>query len=156
MSPRSGNRPCLLVASNGGHLLELIQVRELFAIENRHWVTFETTDAASLLAGEKVTYAHHPTNRNVGNLIRNTALAFTLLRRLRPAFVITTGAGVAVPFCYLGRSFGARVIYIESLARVSELSLTGRLVRPVVHRLFVQWPTLAARTRKAEFRGMVF
>ena len=102
-----------------------------------------------------VSYAHHPTNRNIRNLLRNLRLAWRLVRRERPRVVISTGAGVAVPFLWAARIYGARVIYVESFARTSGLSLTGRLVRPVVHRLFVQWPE-AAGDRKAEFVGSIF
>lgn len=146
----------LLVASSGGHLLELLQVAGAFPIEQRLWVTFDKSDARDLLAGEQVVYARHPTNRNLPNLLHNALLAAQIMVRVRPRAVITTGAGVAVPFCYTGRVAGARVIYVESLARVSSLSLSGRLVYPIVHRFFVQWPDLAAARRRAEFRGAVF
>src|SRR4051812_4055685 len=43
-------------------------------------VTFDKSDARSLLAGEAVTYAHSPTNRNLRNLFRNSLLAVRLLR----------------------------------------------------------------------------
>jgi beta-1,4-N-acetylglucosaminyltransferase len=151
-----GRRGCLLVASNGGHLLQLNQLRDNWAAEDRHWVTFDKPDARSMLAGERVTYAHHPTNRNVPNLLRNLVLALTLLRRLRPRAIVTTGAGVAVPFCWVGRLLGVRVVYIESFARVSHPSLTGRLVHPVAHRFFVQWPDMRRHFRKAEYRGGLF
>ena len=147
---------CLMVASNGGHLLQLLQLRDEWPRARRHWVTFDKSDARSLLAGEAVTYAHSPTNRSLRNLIRNSLLAMGLLHRLRPTAVITTGAGVAVPFCYLGRLFGARVIYIESFSRVNAPSLTGRLVHPVAHDFFVQWPPLVSRYRKARWVGAIF
>jgi len=146
----------LFVASNGGHLLQLVQLRDEWAREERHWVTFDKADARSLLAGEDVTYAHHPTNRNVANLVRNLRLALNVFWRLRPKAVVTTGAGVAVPFCYVGRLFGARVVFIESFSRISEPSLTGRLVHPVASRFFVQWPELRKRYRKAEYHGALF
>jgi beta-1,4-N-acetylglucosaminyltransferase len=147
---------CLLVASSGGHLLELVELVGHWPPVTRHWVTFDRPDARSLLLDEDVTYAFHPTNRNVKNLLRNGLLALKLLWRLRPEAVVTTGAGVAVPFCYLGRLFGARVIYVESLARVSRPSLTGRLVHPIVHVFYVQWPELAKRLPKAEYHGAMF
>ena len=152
----ASSAPVLLVASNGGHLLQLLQLAEAWPRERRRWVTFDKPDARSLLAEERVVFAHHPTNRNLRNLIRNAALAFRLIRRLRPAAVVTTGAGVAVAFCYVARAFGARVVYIESFSRISEPSLTGRLVHPVAHRFFVQWPELATRFRKAEYVGACF
>lgn len=146
----------LLVASNGGHLLQLNQLRDMWAPEERHWVTFDKLDARSMLATESVTYAHHPTNRNIPNLLRNVLLAVRLLRRLRPRAVVTTGAGVAVPFCWVGRALGMQVIYIESFARVSQPSLTGRLVHPVANRFFVQWPGMVPHFRKAEYRGALY
>jgi beta-1,4-N-acetylglucosaminyltransferase len=151
--PRGG---CLLVASNGGHLLQLTQLRDTWGPGDRHWVTFDKPDARSMLAGEDVTYAHHPTNRNVPNLLRNLVLALRLIVRLRPRAIVTTGAGVAVPFCWIGRALGAKVVYIESFARVSEPSLTGRLVHPVASRFFVQWPGMLRHFPKAEYRGGLF
>ena len=146
----------LLVASSGGHLLQLLQLKEEWARSERHWVTFDMPDARSLLRGEAVTYARHPTNRSIRNLAWNLVLALVTCARLRPRAVVTTGAGVAVPFCYVGRLFGARIVYIESFARTSEPSLTGRLIHPVAHRFFVQWPELQAAYRKAEFEGGLF
>ena len=144
---------CLLVTSNGGHLLELVQLRDEWERFERHWVTFDTPDVHSILAGEAVTYAYHPTNRNAKNLLRNAWLAVRLLRDLRPRAVVTAGAGVAVPFCYAARLFGARVIYVESFARITNPSLTGRLVYPVAHRFFVQWPGVRRFFRRAEYLG---
>jgi beta-1,4-N-acetylglucosaminyltransferase len=147
------NRPILLVASSGGHLLQLTRLKNAWPRQERVWVTFDKPDSRSLLAGEDVVHAHFPTNRNVPNLLRNLWLAVKVVRGLRPAAVVTTGAGVAVPFCYVGRLFGARIVYVESFSRIDEPSLTARLVHPVAHRFFVQWPELVPRFRKAEYRG---
>ena len=145
----------LLVASSGGHLLELLELADEYAPATREWVTFDKPDARVLLAGERVTYAYSPTNRHLGNLIRNALLAFRVVLRTRPRAVITTGAGVAVPFLYAARVLGHRAIYVESLARIDQLSLTGRLVYPVVTHLFVQWPELARRYRRGRYVGAI-
>jgi beta-1,4-N-acetylglucosaminyltransferase len=145
--------PVLLVASSGGHLLELLELADEYPPASRHWVTFDKPDAGVLLAGERVTFAHSPTNRHLGNLIRNVFLAVRILLRIRPRAVVTTGAGVAVPFLYAARAFGRRAIYVESLARIDQLSLTGRLVYPVATHFFVQWPELAKRYRRGRFVG---
>jgi UDP-N-acetylglucosamine:LPS N-acetylglucosamine transferase len=70
--------------------------------------------------------------------------------------VITTGAGVAVPFVYAARVLGKRAIYVESLARINELSLSGRMVYPVATEFFVQWPELADRYRRGRHVGAIF
>ena len=150
----TSGRTCLLVASSGGHLLQLHRISRHLGDVERHWVTFETPDAISMLADERVTYAFHPTNRNIGNLLRNLRLARRLMRDLRPAIVVSTGAGVGVPFCWLGRLYGVRVIFVDSFTRIEGPSLSGRLVQPVAHRYFVQWPSLSGYG-KAEYLGSV-
>jgi UDP-N-acetylglucosamine:LPS N-acetylglucosamine transferase len=156
-SPRPGAaRPVLLVASSGGHLLQLLQLKDEWSPAERVWVTFDTADARSLLHDEQVRFAHHPTNRSVRNLLRNLLLAFQLVRGLRPRAVVTTGAGVAVPFCYVGKTFGARIVFIESFSRISRPSLTARLVYPIADSFFVQWPELQSRFRRARYEGQLF
>ncbi len=155
-SQRSAPGPVLLVASSGGHLLQLVQLLEVWPADQRLWVTFDTADARSLLQGEQVWFAHHPTNRSLRNLLRNLLLAVRLVRKVRPRAVVTTGAGVAVPFCYVARLFGSRVVYVESMARISQPSLTGRLVYPVATSFFVQWPELQAKFSRARYEGQLF
>ena len=146
----------LLVASSGGHLLQLKQLADLWSREDRGWVTFDRPDARSLLDGEYVQYAHHPTNRDIPNLVRNVGLAVRIIARERPRAIVTTGAGVAVPFCWVGRLLGARVVYVESLTRIGAPSMTARLVAPIAHDVFVQWPQLVGKVRKARHEGTIF
>ncbi|KAI8084320.1 oligosaccharide biosynthesis protein Alg14 like-domain-containing protein [Gilbertella persicaria] len=47
------------------------------------------------------------------------------------------------------------IIYIESFARVSSLSLTGKLLYPFVDRFLVQWPELSDRFERAEYKGIL-
>lgn len=129
----------LLVGSSGGHLAQLLCLKPWWEQHERHWVTFETTDAVSKLANESVTWAHHPTTRNVPNLMRNTALARRVLRRERPDVVVSTGAGVAVPFFWLSRHHHAASVYLEVYDRVTSRTLTGRLCRPRTDLFLVQW-----------------
>ena len=146
----------LLVCSTGGHLLQLLQLRAAWDDFSRLWVTFDKSDARSLLAGEQVVWAYGPTNRSLRNLLRNLALAARLLRRARPRAIVTTGAGVAVPFAWVGALLGARVVYVESLTRIEEPSLSCRLVAPVAERVYVQWEELLRALPRARYRGGVF
>ena len=146
----------LLVCSTGGHLLQLVALREAWEGHSHVWVTFDKSDARSLLAGERVVHAYGPTNRNVPNLLRNLALAWRVLRRVRPRTIVTTGAGLAVPFAWIGRLLGARVVYVESFTRIDEPSLSCRLIAPVAARIYAQWPELARALPRARYVGNVF
>jgi UDP-N-acetylglucosamine:LPS N-acetylglucosamine transferase len=145
----------LLVCSSGGHLHQLVALRPAWDGFSRMWVTFDRSDARSLLRDERVIHAHGPTNRNIPNLLRNLVLAARVLRRERPRVVLTTGAGVAVPFAWVGRLFGADVVYVESATRIESPSLTLRLVRPVATHVYVQWPELLQLLPSARYRGSV-
>jgi beta-1,4-N-acetylglucosaminyltransferase len=148
--------PVLIVCSTGGHLLQMHEMRAAWEPFERIWVTFDKSDARSLLAGERVQHAFSPTNRNIPNFLRNLRLAWRVIRDERPAAILSSGAGVAVPFAWIGRMHGARTVYVESFTRMDELSLSGRMIKPVADRFYVQWPQLAARTRRVRFAGNLF
>ena len=156
--PRSRETPAdlLLVCSSGGHLQQLLALRDAWDAYSHVWVTFDKSDARSLLDGERVVYAHWPTNRSLRNLFRNLLVARRTLRDVRPRVVLTTGAGVAVPFAWLARLRGTRVVYVESFTRIEEPSLTCRLVAPVADRVYAQWPELLEAVPKARYAGNVF
>jgi UDP-N-acetylglucosamine:LPS N-acetylglucosamine transferase len=128
-----------LVCSSGGHLAQLYRLRPWWRAHERIWVTFDTADAVSLLRGERISWAHHPTTRNLPNLLRNLALAWRLLRRERPDVVVSDGAGVAAPFFAVAKLLGVRTVYIEVYDRVDSRSLTGRLCYPLADLFCVQW-----------------
>jgi UDP-N-acetylglucosamine:LPS N-acetylglucosamine transferase len=129
----------LLAGSTGGHLGQLVALQPWWSKHERHWITFDKPDARSLLAGEQISWAYHPTTRNIPNLIRNFGVAWRALRAFRPDVVISTGAAVAVPVFYLARLMGIRTIYIEVYDRIDSATLTGRLCRPVSDIFAVQW-----------------
>jgi len=129
-----------LVCSSGGHLKQLYLLKPFWQKYNRFWVTFSKIDAISLLKDEKVYFAYYPTNRNFKNLIKNTFLALKILRKEKPDLIISNGAGVAVPFFYIGKIIGAKLIYIEVYDRIDLPTLTGKLVYPICDKFILQWP----------------
>lgn len=144
-----------LVASSGGHLFQLSSLKEFWSDKDHFWVSFETQDAKYLLKTEKVYWAFFPTNRSIKNLVKNFLLAFKVLKDEKPDAIISTGAGIAVPFILAGKIMGIKTLYLESITRSEELSLSGRLVKPFVDKLLVQWPQLAEKNKKSEYQGRI-
>jgi UDP-N-acetylglucosamine:LPS N-acetylglucosamine transferase len=147
-------RKALIVASPGGHLLQMLALEPAWSDLERTWVTLRSADVEYLLQEENVIYGHGPTPRNIPNFFRNLRLAWRVLREQDPDVVVSTGAGLALPFFVLGRLQRRRLVYVESITRVERLALTGRLVYPLVDAFFVQWASLA-RLRRARFHGSV-
>ena len=144
-----------LVCSSGGHFSELCFLRDFWSAYDRFWVTFEREDTSIVLKEETVYFADASTNRNLKNFLRNFALAWKILRLERPSCVVSTGAGVAVPFFYVGKLLRIKTIFIETLSRVEKMSLSGSLVYFAADVFLAQWPELAGKYKKIEFRGQV-
>jgi UDP-N-acetylglucosamine:LPS N-acetylglucosamine transferase len=121
---------------------------------DRTWVTLRSPDVSYLLRGEQVAYGYGPTPRNVKNFFRNLRAAARILSRQDPAVIVSTGAGLALPFFILGKLQRRKLVYVESITRVEQLGLTGRLVYPLADSFFVQWAGLGS-LRRAEFHGSV-
>ena len=151
---QGGMRICL-VCSAGGHFYELHCLREAWEPYDRFWVTFASLDTQYVLRNDRVFTAYSPTNRSLKNLVRNLILAWKILAKEKPRVIVSTGAGVCVPFFLISRLKGIKTVYIESLARIHKLSLTGRMVYPLADEFIVQWPELAERLGKAKFRGQL-
>ena len=146
----------LLIASSGGHIYEMLCLRAFWESKERYWVSFATPDAQYLLKDEaEVHWAAHPTVRNVPNLLRNLVLASRLLVKERPDMILTTGSGVAAPFLWWARLLGIPTVFVESITRITEISLTARMVRPFVTKMLVQWPELESRYPGVEYRGRI-
>jgi len=146
----------LIVCSSGGHLAQLHCLEAWWKQHERVWVTFDKPDAVSLLAGERVIFGHHPTNRNVKNALKNAALALRVIYREKPELIVSNGAGIAVPFFWIGKLvFGCKTVYVEVYDRIDSPTLTARLVAPVLDKMVIQWEDQRAFYPDAEFLGAV-
>lgn len=153
MNSHSERAEVLLACSSGGHLLQLLMLRPAWDGFSRQWVTEDASDTRSLLAGESAIFLHAPATRSVGRLLRDIPLAWRVLRRVRPRVVLTTGAGFALPFAWIGKLLGAQVVYVETVTRIERPSLSCRLTAPVASRVYVQWPALVGSVRGARYAG---
>lgn len=145
-----------LATSSGGHLTQLYALKPWWEKHERFWITFNKEDARSILKSEKTYWAYYPTNRNIKNLFKNLFLAWRVLRKERPDIIISTGAGVAVPFFWLGKLFGCKLIYMEVFDRIDSPTLTGRLVYYLTDKFLVQWEEQKRFYPKGERWGSVF
>ena len=108
-----------------------------------------------------------PRSREVGQSYATSVLTtlyalvhavFLVLRR-RPSLLLTNGPGTCIPICvvaYALRFLGIKhvtIIYVESIARVQTLSLSGKIMIRFADHFLVQWPSLAALHPRAKYIG---
>jgi UDP-N-acetylglucosamine:LPS N-acetylglucosamine transferase len=146
----SAAKPPFFAASAGGHLdlLRVLAPQVLGATEPV-WVTSQTPRGEALRATASHVELLPEFGRSPLRAPANVYAAARLVRKHRPRLVVTSGAGVVAPFCLLARLAGARLIYVETMARVSSPSKTARLLSRFATRVVVQWPELAPALPRA-------
>jgi UDP-N-acetylglucosamine--N-acetylmuramyl-(pentapeptide) pyrophosphoryl-undecaprenol N-acetylglucosamine transferase len=157
VSEAGGGARTLLVASTGGHLEELKRLRTRLdpPIENAHWATADTEQSRELLAGESVSWLPPVPSKDARAALASLPRAARIIDEVRPVRVLSTGAALALPFFVAAHQRGVPCHYVESAARSSGPSLTGRLSRFVPGvRLYTQYPHWA--DARWQWAGSVF
>jgi UDP-N-acetylglucosamine--N-acetylmuramyl-(pentapeptide) pyrophosphoryl-undecaprenol N-acetylglucosamine transferase len=109
------------------------------------WVTGASEQANALRASGEEVETLPPWGRDppgARGLLPNLRAARRVAVRHRPDLVVTNGAGLVVPFVLMARLLGSDVIVIETMARITQWSLTGKLLRPFADTVVVQWPEM--------------
>jgi len=138
-----------LVSSVGGHLAELLELEPAFAEHSCVWIL---NDASPVLPADRE-------SRRVSHAERDWKVAWNLVEfallfaRERPDVVVSMGAGPAVPAALVAALVGIPVIYIEPSSAVRVPTLTGRLMRFLTSRRYVQWAALAERLPGSRYVG---
>jgi UDP-N-acetylglucosamine:LPS N-acetylglucosamine transferase len=139
-----GARPerVLAVASSGGHWVQLRRLAPAFADQD---VAYLTTDSGYRGdVGAARFYTVRDANRwDKIALVRCALKVVRVLLRERPTVVISTGAAPGYLAVRIAALMGARTVWIDSVANVEELSLSGRLASASVDLCLTQWPHLA-------------
>lgn len=147
----------IFAASSGGHLTELLKVQELFKEYNYILVTEKTDVTKELDNKYNMKYVKYGPCKNkfkyIWTIITNIFKTIYIVARFRPDTVVSTGAQIGGFFCYVGKLFGAKVIYIETMAKIKELSGTGNNVYKIADKFYVQWKNLEEKYDKAEYIG---
>lgn len=132
------------ICSTGGHYHGIKLLNSFYQDKDVVWVTFPNSTTKLELNHQKVQWAYFPTNRNIFNLIRNLFLAPFTITKYKPQLILSTGAGISVPFLWIGKLFGCNTVFVESITRVNELSLSARILMKVkaIDTLVVRSPKL--------------
>lgn len=76
-----------------------------------------------------------------------------MVRKERPDVIITTGSLPLAIVCLAAKLFGAKIVWIDSIANIQRLSLSGRMIRHFADLFLTQWPGLVPEYKKIEYVG---
>ncbi len=145
-----------LACSHGGHFAEMKQLMDAFEGHDYFFVTHNSEATKNLNNAYLIKFEGWDLKGKI-LLIKSIIKATRILLKEKPDLIISTGGGeIAVPFCYIGKILGAKVIFIETLARIETPSGGGKLVYPIANLFLVQWkPLLKKYGTKAKYWGKV-
>ena len=147
----------VFICSTGGHLSEMMQLKELFGLYDSVLITEKDKTTKDLQVAIPVKYLAFGTRKHLLRYLFifswNILCSLIYFLRIRPDVVVTTGAHTAVPFVYIAKFFKKKIVFIESIARVHSTSMAGRLMEKKVDKLIVQWSEMLDLYEKADYYG---
>ncbi len=143
----------LAVSSGGGHWVQLLRITPAF---DEHELLFATVspDYRSEVAPRRLYVINDATRWNKPGLLALALRLWVIMLRVRPHVVVSTGAAPGYFALRFGKWLGARTIWLDSIANVERMSLSGERVRPYADLWLTQWPHLA-KDEGPHFSGAV-
>ena len=145
-------------ASSGGHFEQLMMLKPLMDKYDSFIIT-EKTDYSVIKDNRKVYYLRQ-VNRNekvfIFKMIENTFKSLKVFIKEKPDIVISTGALATIPICLLSKLFRKKVIFIESFAKVTSPTLTGKFIYKFADQFYVQWEQMKEHYPDAICKGGIY
>lgn len=145
----------MLTCTSGGHFSTMRGLEPFWSQHERVWVTDLKQDTESLVGRDKVHWLPYQAPRDWLKILTNFPKTVRILMKEKPDLVVSTGASIAINFAIAAKLLGIRFLFIESISRAEELSLSGKLIYPLADEFYVQWQQLTAKYSKAIFKGTV-
>jgi UDP-N-acetylglucosamine:LPS N-acetylglucosamine transferase len=142
MQVEKHRRKVLAVASSGGHWVQLRRVIPAFEKSEVVYVTV-LESYRSQVPENKFYSVDDATRWDKLALVRLALQLAWIIVKEKPSVVVSTGAAPGYFAMLLGRWFGARTIWIDSMANIEELSLSGARAGRYADLWLTQWPHLA-------------
>lgn len=142
----------LVIASAGGHWVQLLRLAPAF--EGYECVYASTKDSFQKFIPNNKFYCIKDFNRNNMLQIFGTVLKlFQIVKTEKPKVIITTGAAPGLVSLFIGKLFLKKTVWIDSIANVEELSMSGKIASYFADRVYTQWEHLS--NNKIYFAGNV-
>ena len=155
----------LFIASTGGHLEELMQLKPMFDDYDYQIITEKTKSNLSLLKKYSgrvnfLVYGSYTTLKKKivypFKLFYNTIKSLILYLKIRPQYIVSTGAHTSGPMLLIGHIFGSKIVYIETFANSNSKSRTGSIVYKFADLFIVQWESMLKVYPNATYGGWIF
>lgn len=153
------NLKICFAASTGGHFEQLLLLKPLIEKYDSFLITEKTEYKVSAIKGRKTYYLQQVNRREwifPLSILINILKSFGIFMREKPDIIITTGALSMLPMCLLLKMFRKKIIYIESFAKITTPTLTGKFLYKLSDQFYIQWKGLLKFYPNAIYRGGIY
>ena len=148
-----------LISSSGGHFEQLLCLKQL---EEDYDVFIVTEKTEYNKNDKKIRYFVKQVNRKeilfVFKMIVILMKSLYIFIKEKPDVIISTGVLASIPMLYIGHILKKKVIYIESFAKISSPTMTGKLIykNNIADRFYVQWESMKKFYPNAVYLGGIY
>lgn len=151
------SKKIMCLASSGGHLDELMQLEDILKQYETVLVTEKSEFKNEIFSNiYNVEQINRKEKRFVWNFFRLFIDSWKIYKKERPDVMLSTGALATIPLALIGKLGGCRIVYIESFARVTKPSTTGKIMYRISDVFVIQWKELKKYYPKAIYLGSIF
>ena len=143
------------ICSVGGHFKQMQKIAPAWEGFEQFFVLFYKPVIDSFVKKEKVYLVISP-ERNPILFIVNFFQSFLLFLKTKPDIIISTGAGIAIAMCYIGKLFKRKIIFLEDWCIVDNPSMSGRLIYPIADLFIIQRKHLIEFYPNAVYGGEIY
>jgi hypothetical protein len=131
------------VSSSGGHWIQLRRLRPAFDGWSLHYACTNDGYRSTIDRGERFFALPEASRWNKALLVYQAWMVLWTMVRTRPEVVVSTGASPGFFAMFFGRLLRRKTIWVDSIANVDELSLSGQQARRFADLWITQWEHLA-------------
>ena len=146
------------IASTGGHFEQLMMLKPLMD-KFESFIVTEKTNYIAIKEDKKIYYLEQ-VNRHeilfILKMCKNIIKSLNIIMIERPDIIISTGALATIPICLLGKILGKKLIFIESFAKVTSPTLTGKLLYRFSNQFYIQWDQMKEYYPNAICEGGIY
>lgn len=145
-------------ASSGGHIEQLLMLKPLMD-KHKSFIITEKTVYMSNIEKHKIYYLHQINRKELLLpfwMLINIFKSLYIFIKEKPEIVITTGVLAVIPICLLAKAFNKKLVYIESFAKVTTATKTGKLLYKFADQFYVQWEPMLKIYPKAIYLGGIY
>lgn len=145
-------------ASSGGHYEQLLMLKPLME-RYESFILTEKTFYNTVVKNQKMYYVKQVNRKEKSfapRMIINAFISLGIFIKERPDVVICTGVLAMIPMCLLAKIFGKKLIYIESFAKVTSPTETGKLLYRFADQFYVQWKPMLDIYPDAIYLGGIY